>query len=467
MRVLLVSGLVVLSLLFLVPVSRAQGLDVDALRKELQQLRDEVKGLKDELKVVKEQKQAVAAAPASAAAQGTVTRDELAGVRGEVETLRDDWKRSFERNTAQASRALSLSGLVQTRFSSKDDGANNTNGFSIPLLQLGFSGSLKKDYEDGKNLDYLVSLYSNTTADSYRVAPQDVFINYNVLSTLDAESPRLSITTGQQKKPFGRDPQTTEEYKPTISLAQFDSNLGLSARDIGVVVKGDLLPINDYGYNYRVPLLEYSLGVLNGAGQNVADNNKSKDYVGRLVLNAPVDYNSVFRGLSIGGSVYEGQQPRTATLSGVSVIRGQGAKERIGADIGYVRTPVGFTAEYAQGYDEILGGTSAAPTERSIRSHGYAGTVFYNFGQQFLKASRTQSRYDDWFPRTYQPFIRYDHWDPNTNISNDASDVYTLGFNWFFAQTTKLQLNYNIKQTRSAANAPDSNELLAQFQYGF
>jgi hypothetical protein len=101
----------------------------------------------------------------------------------------------------------------------------------------------------------------------------------------------------------------------------------------------------------------------------------------------------------------------------------------------------------------------------STQSRGYTVTLFYEWGEQFLKNYRNQSRNDDWWPKTYQPFLRFDSWDPNTAIAGDHTTVLTYGFNFFFAETTKLQLNYNVRNDRS--QKVKQNDLLVQFQYGF
>lgn len=439
--------------------------EVQALREEVktvQSLREEIKALREELKAVKKE------VPQVATQKEAVTQEDLQGVRTEVETLRDQWQRTItgdygaDTKVPTTSRSLTFGGTVQTRYTQTED-KSSKSGFSLSALILSFRGNLYRDYELGKNLSYAFSL-SSDTADSYRIKPLDAYLSYNVLPSNDLEKPRLSLTLGQQKKPFGRDPQATEEYKPTIKSAQFDTNLGLGTRDIGLVATGDLFPIVDYGFNYRAPLFEYSLGVINGAGSNRTDTDNKKDVVGRIVLNAPVDYNSIFRGLSLAASGYFGN--KNASLgSGATAITRRGAKNRWGTDLAYVRTPIGFTAEYAQGTDASLSGTVTNPSLGTIKSDGYAISLFYNFGQQFVRGFKNQTRYDDWYPRTYQPFVRFDSWDPNKNVSGDRIYITTLGFNWFFAETTKLQFNYNIK--REETNQVDNNEFLAQFQYGF
>jgi hypothetical protein len=396
-----------------------------------------------------------------------VTQTDLQGVRAELETLREQWTRTLDKNTAQTSRPLTVGGIAQVRYTASENKKVN-NSFDIAALILNFRGNLRKDYEEGRNVDYLFSFVSPSGANAngsadFTVRPLDAYISYFLLPSLDFEKPLLSITLGQQKKPFGLEALATEEKKPTIKSAQSATTLGLDPRDIGLVVKGDLFPYYDAGFRYRVPLVEYSVGLLNGSGPNATDDNGHKDVSGRVVLNAPVDYNSIFRGLSLGGSAYLGRQ----NVGVGTAVAQQGAKNRYGVDLAYVNTPVGFTAEYVRGEDgKLLSGTSVDNAVfGKIQSEGFTFTVFYNFGEQFLRGFKAQDRYDDWYPLTFQPFVRFDRWDPNLKAGGDRIDITTLGFNWFFAETTKLQLNYNNKKQQGVNVA--NNEFLAQFQFGF
>ncbi len=92
---------------------------------------------------------------------------------------------------------------------------------------------------------------------------------------------------------------------------------------------------------------------------------------------------------------------------------------------------------------------------------------------------RNQGKYDDWWPKTYQPFVRIDIFDPDTDKPHTRTDSYTAGFNVFFAETTKLQFNFNHivnwayqenppqPDPRVQANQRFQNQILAQFQFGF
>ncbi len=422
-----------------------------------------------------------------------ITRSELQGVRSEIAVLSDQLTRQLTRTIANSNRALLISGTLQNRYSAttwqNTSPYNITPGFSFNSAILSLSGNLKKDYEEGKNIDYAVGLSAagsvnptktvtgtNTYAMTVTAAtfqPTDAYLRYSILPSLSIDQPYLYIQLGQQKRPFGVEPQATEDKQPAINLATFSgpTGLNLSARDIGLQLKGDLFPIVDLGYNLRTPTIEYALGVFNGTGPNQLENNRSKDFAARINFNAPVEYNSDFRGLTIGSSFSTGKQDLAVINNPSQFISGgsgKASKVRYGGDISYVASPIGFTAEYAVGRDEqALSAKNAYATAltTTTQSSGYTLTLFYEWGEQFQKDYRSQSRSDDWWPKTYQPFVRFDHWDPNTAVAGNETTVLTAGFNFFFAQTTKLQLNYTVSDNK-LTNLKE-NDFILQFQYGF
>jgi len=103
------------------------------------------------------------------------------------------------------------------------------------------------------------------------------------------------------------------------------------------------------------------------------------------------------------------------------------------------------------------------PTSRVAPSRERSSS---SFGEQFVAGFRNQGRYDDWWPKTYQPFVRFDYYDPNIDNDDDQIEILTAGVNVFFAETTKLQFNYN-RRNDHANPLGASNELLGQVQFGF
>jgi hypothetical protein len=135
-------------------------------------------------------------------------------------------------------------------------------------------------------------------------------------------------------------------------------------------------------------------------------------------------------------------------------------------DAAYVRTPVGFTFEYFKGQNPKAA-TDALGDITYTNVDSYLFDLFYNFGDKFVADYLNQNRYDDWYPKTYQPFFQYDRYNYNTAGTNTGTDVYTLGFNWFFGPTTKLQLNYNLVVVDGNTLSNGLSQEQAQFQFGF
>ncbi|GGX83065.1 DUF3138 domain-containing protein [Massilia dura] len=401
----------------------------------------------------------------------TATKADIDGLRTDLENYKYEQKRNRETKTALTTRGTTIGGSVQARATAQSTpvktGSTSTSSdryssFDIPQATLNFAGSLYRDYSEGRNLDYrLAFAYAKNSpgTDGSQLNATDAYIRYSPFPTLTGlEDPRLTITLGQQQIPFGLEAQIGEELRPVINNALFLGGLGVGTRQIGLIVRGDYDPYVDYGFNYRAPLLEYAFGVVNGAGPNKSDDNNHKDYIARVAFTLPVDYYSVFRELKFGLSAYKGQKNLTAGTAATVV--GQGKRDRYGFDIYYNHAPFGVTYEYAEGRD---GTVNNGP---DIKSRGQYLTAFYTWGEQWIASSRAQAKYDDYWPKSYQLFARYDTFDPNRALGNDKTKAAILGFNLFFAETTKFQLNLNHYDYQNPAQR-SANELLAQFQFGF
>ncbi|MDR1452651.1 MAG: hypothetical protein LBJ25_01565 [Candidatus Margulisbacteria bacterium] len=412
------------------------------------------------------------------------TQEDVAALRSDIQQVRDEFQRKYDLNTAATGRALRISGIVQARLTVPSQATLNTyNSFQVPLATLTFRGSLKKDYDDWRDLDYVVSLGGASPAPAGSNWPQllDAYLNYNILPANQSDSARLAVVFGQQTKPFGLEASALEDKKPVINQAQFVAPLGFVARDVGIILKGDLFPSNDFGYGYRVPLLEYAFGVVNGNGFNQANGNSSAstgkdqfDTLGRIVINpiawnigdGQINYNDWLRGFSIGASVYEGTARLWTTTENTSGIA-TGLKNRAGFDVSYVRTPFGFTYEAITGLDEKTLTTNPVTAERyNVRSKSETITLFWTIGEQFVPGYRNQSRNDDWWPVSWEPFARFDNWNADTSDGDSNKEIKTLGLNVFFAETTKFQLNYSVANQKSA-EIKNAAETIAQFQFGF
>jgi hypothetical protein len=436
----------------------------------------------------------VDAAPQASDVQGVVT---------DLENFKYQYQRERETKSALSTRNLLLGGVVQTRaawysadVTSPVPGniaASSVNNppflkgrrltFDVPSAILQYSGLLYRDYQQARNLGFSLSASASPATSNSGVTPNtnaflsllDANVTYQLLPTIENDGSRLSLTFGQQLVPFGLEANTTEELRPVINSALFvgASNTngagtttggGFNVRQIGLIARGELFAQYDFGYNYRQALLSFAAGILNGTGPNRDDDNYAKDLIGRVALTIPAEYNSWLRELRFGASYYRGRSILADTSTSTTRYVGVGKRDRWGADLYYNHWPLGVTLEYARFLDDAY--VSGAVT--TIKRHGRTATAFYSFGQQFLGSVRNQAKYDDWWPKTFQPFVRYDFFDPDTSRANDRIEIVTLGFNVFFAETTKAQINVNRRsQEIGPSNHRISQEFLGQVQFGF
>jgi hypothetical protein len=427
--------------------------------------------------------------------------DDLQGLRTDLENFKFQWQRERDIHTAITTRALTIGGTVQARFGFSDQAVSNAvvyrrkTSFDVPTALLNFNGNLYKDYEDGRNLSYQLSfgVSQQTNTNNSFLNLLNAAVTYSVLPTTSPEYPTLTISVGQQLLPFGLEVPASEELKPVIRNAQFTlaprainaaypyvNGLNLGRRDVGAIVRGDIGVSVDYGYNYRQALIAYAVGVVNGSGPNTPDENNNKDILARVAFTVPSDYNSWLRQITLGGSAYIGKQ-NLYSSDAARTLQGKGVRNRFGGDIYYNHWPFGITYEYIRGKDAITPGPAENPGRRNVESDSHVGTFFLSFGEQFVAGFRNQGRYDDWWPKTYQPFLRYDRLNPDLDAKGDksvVSEVFTAGLNVFFAETTKFQLNYNHIKNRFNTDKPEANpravvqkreanEVLAQVQFGF
>ena len=238
-------------------------------------------------------------------------RDDQRGLQTDLENFKFQWQREIDLHTATTGRRAScfINGVIQTRFGwTSQEVTNNVvygrkSSFDVGTANVAFSGLLYRDYEEGRNLTYMLRVGASpqTNTNNSFLNLLDASITYSLMPTVDREAPLLTFTAGQQLLPFGLEVPATEELKPLIRNAEFTTRMQLAQREIGLIVRGDLVPRVDYGYNYRQALLSYALGVTNGAGPNTQDDNDRKDVIGRLAFTVPADYNSWLRQITIGG----------------------------------------------------------------------------------------------------------------------------------------------------------------------
>lgn len=332
--------------------------------------------------------------PASAAASAAETPS-LESLAAEVAAL----KAHSAAHTARLDRIPRISGYVQAGYEWSDE----SSSFFIKRVRLDLRGAL------ARTLDYRVQL---EFASSPKIV--DAYLHYKPFR-------QLNFKLGEYKIPFTIEntdyvPLKFELIEYPLALQrlmgfaepiggryvggamQGGETLKDTGRDMGLTLHGSFFPCGERA------LLSYDVGVFNGAGINLRDNNRSKDVVARLTLR-PV------RGLTLSGSWYGGEYgadclERQRVSAGVCYDRGRGVVrgEWIGGRTGYAATE-----EYAAGtFDSsgwyVLGGVRVTPS--------------------------------------LMPVVRYDTLLPDTASADSRQTNWTAGILWHPVRPLRCQLNY-------------------------
>jgi len=217
----------------------------------------------------------------------------------------------------------------------------------------------------------------------------------------------FSLQAGQFKLPFSLENPYSPLNLETSDNSQIIDNLASgtkdvvssNGRDIGLQASGKFFKQTDFS------LLEYKVGVFNGAGINTTENNSTKDFAGTLFINP-------FKTLTISGSLLAGR----AKINNVNQTR-----NRFGFGLKYEDKDFLLRSEFIKGKDA------------STKKDG-----FYVVGGYYV------------VPETLQLVLKYDTYDKNLDADNDKTTNYTIGLNYRIIKDTYLQINYVKKDNQAA-----------------
>jgi phosphate-selective porin OprO and OprP len=234
--------------------------------------------------------------------------------------------------------------------------------------------------------------------------------------------PAASLRLGQFKTPFGFEQLTSDTKTITAERGLANDRLTLG-RQIGGALYGELAEKR----------FSYSLSAFNGAGTNNGGNDNSHFlWVGRVAATA---WDGRLAGAKSKVSV--GTNAFTTEDKGTFV----GRRNGWGVDSQVVVGPAELQAEWLQNdFRPAVG----LPT--TAEGWSLLGTLFI-------------------LPNV-QGVLRYERFDSNTAAPRTTTELWTLGFNYFFkGDDLKLSLNYLIGS--QPAGAQDGGRLLGRFQVVF
>lgn len=331
-----------------------------------------------------------------------------------------------------------ISGFVQGMYQADVNGNGELNNtFRMRRVRLSVDGTLFKDLTYKIQGDFVRS-------------PMlvDAYLKYKVCN-------EFAIQIGQFKTPFSLEspinPVNLEifDYGEGIQkLVGYSDVCGVGAlgRDLGIMATGSLFPMkNDKGaYN----IVDYAVGVFNGNGANVLDNNNRKDVVGRLEVHPGL------KDLTVSGSFYVGKYKKDDA--------NQGRRNRWSVGAQYNNGDFVVRAEYLNGttgrmvdITDTIGNVIA--TEELYRfSKGYYAVAGYNF-----KLGKDKSQ-------KLMPVLRYEHFEPGDMdpIVYGSTNYYTVGLNYWPIKSVNFKLDYSLVQ-QVIGERTNSHRIVGILSYKF
>ncbi|MBQ1990395.1 MAG: porin [Rikenellaceae bacterium] len=292
-----------------------------------------------------------------------------------------------------------ISGSVWARY--QFDTYAGDKGFDIRRARLDIKGNI------APKLDYRLQL---EFASSPKII--DAFVRYTPVKG-------FGVQFGQAKFPFTLENpisplklETIENAMGVSYMSGFSDLSGIKAngRDIGLSIFGDLFK----------GVINYQLGVYNGAGINKSDDNKHKDFAGRLNVN-PIKH------LTLSGSVYLGKTGAQAEMAD---------RNRYAVGARFDNKALVLRSEY------IWGSTGEQQSEGVYALAGY------------------------WVTKKIMPVVRYDYFCKNAGATDlavkkaSAQTNYLVGVDYWPLKNLRLQFNYTYQHFTGTGN--DSGKLALQ-----
>lgn len=323
-----------------------------------------------------------------------------------------------------------ISGYVQGLYQADldENGHLDDNTFRIRRVRLSVNGNLTK------NLSY--SIQGDFSRSPMLV---DAYVKYNPCK-------EFAIQAGQFKLPF-----TLENPINPLNLEIFDYSesvqklvgysdvcgVGTLGRDIGIMVSGNLFQPEGKDFS----LVTYYVGIFNGNGANILDNNNRKDIVGRIEI------HPMLKSLTLSGSYYHGYYFKDTINNGL--------RDRWSAGLQYNDGDLVIRGEYIQGttgYNVYTWGNhdgySMTVSEDFFNSRGFYAVAGYNF------------RFGKDHSQTLMPVLRYEQF----THDGYSTDYYTAGINYWPVKSLNFKLDYSLIRPQTGIN---SHRIVGILSYKF
>ena len=322
---------------------------------------------------------------------------------------------------------LTLFGYAQTQFDMTKTGPETKNSFTMMRVILMANAELTR------KLSFFLMIDAASTQASKHL--HEYYAQY-------AFMPELKVRVGQFKTPYTLENIISPTLLGTVNLNEGTRYMaGIAGdplygnyvgRDLGAMVTGDAIKARD-GHYY----LNYSLGVFNGAGMNLRDNNKHKD-VAAMINILPTKNITLSGSFIIGKGNAQANDMFGTIVEGTDYTRNRWS---VGAEVNY--KPMKLRTEFMQGRNGDI-------NNRAFYAELWC-RVFRNF----------------------DVVLDYDYLNKNTSMSKEARDAfsawtrtnnYMVGLQYWVYKACRISTQYIFSDRNTG---PDTKAWITQFQIAF
>ena len=322
---------------------------------------------------------------------------------------------------------LTLFGYAQTQFDMTKTGPETKNSFTMMRVILMANAELTR------KLSFFLMIDAASTQASKHL--HEYYAQY-------AFMPELKVRVGQFKTPYTLENIISPTLLGTVNLNEGTRYMaGIAGdplygnyvgRDLGAMVTGDAIKARD-GHYY----LNYSLGVFNGAGMNLRDNNKHKD-VAAMINILPTKNITLSGSFIIGKGNAQANDMFGTIAEGTDYTRNRWS---VGAEVNY--NPMKLRTEFMQGRNGDI-------NNRAFYAELWC-RVFRNF----------------------DVVLDYDYLNKNTSMSKEARDAfpawtrtnnYMVGLQYWVYKACRISTQYIFSDRNTG---PDTKAWITQFQIAF
>jgi phosphate-selective porin len=331
-------------------------------------------------------------------------------------------------------KSLKVGGYLQAHaeFGEPPDARyNNINDrFFVRRARVNVSGAFAEHFDFKAEVDLGNNSLAATTAGNWKPSASDIFVNWNRYDF-------ANVKIGQFKTPFGYE-QIMPDTQTWFAERSLANDRLTESRQIGAAVSGSF-------FDKR---LAYSVGAFNGNGVNQGGNDDDNFiWVGRI--NGTAWSGKLFdqdTKLNLGVNGYVDDS--TAVSKGGFGFTGNsfsGDRHGLGADLQLTFGRFALAAEYLHGHFEPANAVPFA----EVDAQGYYVMVGY-----------------DILPKKLQAKLRFDSFDPNTDVSGNDTEAWTLGLTDLLkGNDIRFDVNYVIGNPGGGMS--DGNLLITRVQLAF